>query len=234
MEFLSGIPAGGTLFNVAAILVGGSIGLLASRLISEKTYKLVFQCLGLFCLYIGFSMASRGQDVLVVMLALLTGAIVGASLDIDGALTRFGGKLERRFSRGEKTGNFTKAFITTSILYCVGSMAVIGAIENGLNNDPSLLLVKGSLDGTASIFFAASMGVGVLFSALPVLIYQGALTFVAQWLDVFITPSMMDNLSGFGGLVVMGVGLNLLEITDIKTSNLLPGIALVLLFSSFL
>jgi uncharacterized membrane protein YqgA involved in biofilm formation len=233
MEFLSSIPAGGTLFNAAAIVAGGSVGLLAGRFIPEKAYKLVFQCLGLFCLYLGFSMASRTQGMLVVMFALLTGAVAGVLLDIDGMLTRLGDNLKRRFDSGGKTGNFTQAFVTTSILYCVGSMSVIGAIENGVKGDPSILLVKGCLDGASSILFAASMGAGALFSALPILIYQGALTFAAKWLNAFITPAMMDNLSGLGGLIIIGMGLNLLEITDVKTSNLLPGIAFVLIFSAF-
>jgi len=232
MEFLSSVPAGGTLFNAAAIVAGGSIGLMVGRFIPEKAYKLVFQCLGLFSFYIGFSMAGKTQSMLVVMFALLIGAVAGVSLDIDGALTRFGDSLKHRIGGGEKTGNFTQAFVTTSILYCVGSMSVIGAIENGLNDNPSLLLVKGCLDGAVSILFAASMGIGVLFSALPILIYQGSLTFAAQWLSAFITASMLDNLSGLGGLIVMAVGLNLLEVTDIKTSNILPGIAFVLLFSA--
>ena len=231
MEFLSSIPAGGTLFNAAAILAGGFIGLMAGRFIPEKACTLIFQCLGLFSLYLGFSMTGKTQGVLVVMFALLTGAITGVLLDIDGLLTRLGDSLKRLCDKGGKTGNFTDAFVTTSILFCVGSMSVIGAIENGIKGDPSLLLVKGCLDGATTIIFAASMGIGALFSVLPILVYQGALTFAAQWLNAFITPYMMDNLSGLGGLIIIGVGLNLLKVSEIKTSNLLPGIAFVLLFS---
>ena len=111
-------------------------------------------------------------------------------------------------------------------------MAVIGAMEDGLNNNPSILLVKGCLDGATSVIFSASMGIGVLFSALPLLIYQGALTFAARWLNAFITPLMMDNLSGVGGLIIIGIGLNMLKIVEIKTSNLLPVIVFALLFSA--
>jgi uncharacterized membrane protein YqgA involved in biofilm formation len=232
MEFLSSVPAGGTLFNAAAIVAGGSVGLFAGRFIPEKAYKLVFQCLGLSSLYLGFSMAGKTQGMLIVMFALLIGAVAGVYLDIDGVLTRLGDKLKRRFGGGEKSGNFTQAFVTTSILYCVGSMSVVGAIENGLNGHSPLLLLKGCLDGAASVLFAASMGVGVIFSALPLLIYQGSLTFAAQWLNAFITPAMMDNLSGLGGLIIIAVSFNILEIADIKTSNMLPGIAFVLLFSA--
>ena len=118
MEFLSVIPAGGTLFNVAAILVGGSAGLLAVRFIPEKAYELIFQCLGLFCLYLGISMANRTQSMLVVMFALLIGAVAGVALDIDGILTRFGDSLKRRFGGNDKTGRFTEAFVTASTLFC--------------------------------------------------------------------------------------------------------------------
>jgi len=232
MEFLSNIPAGGTLFNAAAIVAGGFAGLMVGRFITEKACKLVFQCLGLFSLYLGFSMAGKAQGFLVVMFALLTGAIAGVLLDIDGILTRFGDNLKRRFDNGGETKNFTRAFVTASILFCIGSMPVIGAIENGINGDPSLFLLKGCMDGAATVFFVASMGIGALFSALPLLIYQGSLTFAAQWLNAFITPTMMDNLSGLGGLIIIGLGFNLLEISDIKTSNLLPGVAFVLLFSA--
>jgi uncharacterized membrane protein YqgA involved in biofilm formation len=179
-------------------------------------------------------MAGKTQGMLVVMFALLTGAIVGSLLDIDGKMTRLGDSLKRRFDSGEKTGNFTKAFVTTSILYCMGSMSVIGAIENGVNGYSPLLLIKGCMDGSVTIFFAASMGIGALFSALTIFIYQGSLTFAAQWLNELITPAMMDNLSGLGGLIIIGVSLNILEITDIKASNLLPGVIFVLIFSAFM
>jgi len=232
MEFLSSIPAGGTLFNAGAIVAGGLVGLIAGRFIPEKAYKLVFQCLGLFSLYLGFTMASRTQGILIVLFALLIGAIIGVILDIDGAITRFGDRLKRRFDRGGEK-DFTKAFVTTSILFCVGSMSILGAMENGLNRDPSLFLFKGCLDGAASIIFAASMGIGTIFSSIPVLLYQGSLTFAAQWLNAFITTPMMDNLSGLGGLIIIALAFNLMEVTDIKTSNLLPGIVLVLLFSAF-
>jgi len=231
MDFLLSIPAAGTFFNAATIVAGGFIGLIAGRFIPEKAYKLVFQCLGLFSLYLGFSMAGKTQSMLVVMFALLMGAIAGVSLDIAGLLSRIGDKLKHQFGGGEKAGNFTQAFVTTTILYCVGSMSIIGAIENGLNGHPHLLLVKGCLDGASSILFAASMGAGVLFSALPILLYQGSLTLASQCLNAFITPSMMDNLSGLGGLIIMGVSFNMLEVTDIKTSNLLPGIVFALIFS---
>jgi uncharacterized membrane protein YqgA involved in biofilm formation len=237
MEFLAKIPAGGTLFNAAAIVAGGCVGLLAGRFIPEKTFKMVFQCLGLFSFYIGASMAHRTQDVLTVMFALLLGGVTGVCLDVDGKLTRLGDGLKRCFERGKKPQdgrkNFTQAFVTSSLLFCVGSMSVLGAMEDGLGGNPSLLIVKGGMDGAASIFFAASMGVGVLFSALPLLLYQGALTFAAHWVNALVTPSMLDNLSGLGGLIIIAVGLNFMEISDVKTSNLLPGILFALLFSAF-
>ncbi|MDR2528343.1 MAG: DUF554 domain-containing protein, partial [Synergistaceae bacterium] len=176
MEFLSNIPAGGTLFNAASIVAGGGIGLFVGRFIPQKAFKLVFQCLGLFCFYMGLGMASKAQNPLAVMFALLAGAVAGEGLDIDGRLTRLGDRLKRRFDAcgGEgRKENFTQAFVTSSLLFCVGSMAVLGAIKDGLG-DPSLLVVKGVMDGATAVLFAASLGSGALFSALPLLFYQGA------------------------------------------------------------
>ena len=232
MEFLVDVPAGGTLFNTACIVAGGSIGLLAGRIIPEKAFKLVFQCLGLYCFYIGLAMASKAQNPLAVMFALLAGAVIGEGLDIDGRLTRLGDSLKRRVGAEERQGqNFTQAFVTSSLLFCVGSMAVLGAIKDGLG-DPSLLVVKGAMDGVRAVLFAASQGSGALFSALPLLVYQGVITFAARWMDAFITPVMLDDLSGLGGLVILGLGVNFLEIASVKTSNLLPGIPFVLVLSA--
>ena len=231
MEFLTHIPAGGTLFNTGAILVGGTLGLVVGRLIPQKLYLIIFQCFGLFCLSLGFSMAQRAQDVLIVLFSLLFGAVVGECLDLDGKLTQLGEYLKKKLNAG--AGNFTQAFVTATLLFCVGSMSILGAIQDGLGETPTLLITKGVMDGTSSILLAASMGVGTLCSALPLLLYQGTITFAASWANAFITPAMLDNLSGVGGLVFLAIGLNLMKVTDVKTSNLLPGIFFALLISAF-
>ena len=230
MEFLSGIPAGGTLFNALAILLGGAIGLFAGRLVSERVQRSIFQCLGLFCLYLGADMALRMQHVLAVLLSFILGTAAGELMDLDVRLNALSDRIKARLRIGSKT--FTEGFVTATLLFCIGSMAILGAIEDGVRGNPGLLVTKGVMDGTAALFLAASLGVGVLFSALPVLLYQGALTLAAGWAQALITPAMLADLSGLGGLMIMGIGLNLLRITEIRTGNMLPGLVLMLLFSA--
>lgn len=230
MEFLSGIPAGGTLFNALAILLGGAIGLFAGRLVSERVQRSIFQCLGLFCLYLGADMALRMQHVLPVLLSFILGTAAGELMDLDVRLNALSDRIKARLRIGSET--FTEGFVTATLLFCIGSMAILGAIEDGVRGNPGLLVTKGVMDGTATLFLTASLGVGVLFSALPVLLYQGALTLAAGWAQALITPAMLADLSGLGGLMIMGIGLNLLHIAEVRTGNMLPGLVLMLLFSA--
>ena len=232
MEFLSGIPAGGTLFNALAILLGGAIGLFAGRLVSERVQRSIFQCLGLFCLYLGADMALRMQHVLAVLLSFILGTAAGELMDLDVRLNSLSDRLKARLRIGSET--FTEGFVTATLLFCIGSMAILGAIEDGVRGNPGLLVTKGVMDGTAALFLAASLGVGVLFSALPVLLYQGALTFAAGGAQALITPAMLADLSGLGGLMIMGIGLNLLRITEVRTGNMLPGLILIVLLAALL
>ena len=232
MEFLSGIPAGGTLFNALAILLGGAIGLFADRLVPERVQRSIFQCLGLFCLYLGADMALRMQHVLAVLLSFILGTAAGELMDLDVRLNSLSDRLKARLRIGSET--FTEGFVTAALLFCIGSMAILGAIEDGVRGNPGLLVTKGVMDGTAALFLAASLGVGVLFSALPVLLYQGALTFAAGGAQALITPAMLADLSGLGGLMIMGIGLNLLRITEVRTGNMLPGLILIVLLAALL
>ena len=151
-------------------------------------------------------------------------------MDLDVRLNALSDRIKARLRIGSKT--FTEGFVTATLLFCIGSMAILGAIEDGVRGNPGLLVTKGVMDGTATLFLTASLGVGVLFSALPVLLYQGALTLAAGWAQALITPAMLADLSGLGGLMIMGIGLNLLRITEIRTGNMLPGLVLMLLFSA--
>ena len=230
MELLRSIPAGGSLFNAFAILLGGSIGLAAGRFVPERVQRSIFQCLGLFCLYLGLDMALRMQHVLPVLLSFVLGTAAGGLMNLDDRLNGLGNWLKAKLRIGSDT--YTEGFVTATLLFCIGSMSILGAIEDGVRNSPGLLVTKGVMDGISSIFLAASLGVGVLFSALPLLFYQGALTFAAVWAQSAITPAILDNLSGLGGLMIMGIGLNLLRITEIRTGNMLPGLILILLLSA--
>lgn len=232
MEFLNHIPAGGTLFNSLAVVGGSAVGLLAGRFFPERVQHSIFQCLGLFCLYMGIDMALRMQDVLCVLLSFILGTTAGELMDLDALLSRAGDKLRSKLRIG--SDSFTEGFVTATLLFCIGSMAILGAIENGVRNNPGLLVTKGIMDGIASLFLAASLGIGVLFSGLSILFYQGILTFLAGSLQALITPAMLDNLSGLGGLMIAAIGLGLLRIVEFRTANMLPGLLLVILFSALL
>ena len=151
-------------------------------------------------------MALRMQHVLAVLLSFILGTAAGELMDLDVRLNSLSDRLKARLRIGSET--FTEGFVTAALLFCIGSMAILGAIEDGVRGNPGLLVTKGVMDGTAALFLSASLGVGVLFSALPVLLYQGALTFAAGGAQALITPAMLADLSGLGGLMIMGIGLN--------------------------
>ena len=232
MEFLSGVPAGGTLFNVAAIALGGSLGLALGRFIPERLNDTIFHCIGLFTLCLGVGMGLKMQDAVAVLASLVLGALIGDWLRLDDRLNGLGDLLKARFHLAE--GPFTQGFVTATLLFCIGSMAIIGAIDDGLRHDPTLLVTKGVIDGVASVFLAGSLGPGVLFSVLPIALYQVGLTLLAVHMAPFLTERLYTNLSALGGLMILGIGLNLLGLTKLKLCDLLPGLALVVLITVLL
>ncbi|MCD5406361.1 MAG: DUF554 domain-containing protein [Desulfotomaculum sp.] len=218
----------GTLVNVAAIVAGATIGALLKRGIPAETQKTIMQGLGLAILLIGFKMAWQTQNELIPILSLVTGAILGECLNIEKKLNDFGDWLEMKV--GGKQGTIGKAFVTTSLIYCVGAMAIMGALEDGLTGQPQILYVKAALDGISAIIFTATLGIGVIFSAIPVFIYQGSITVLAEFIKVFLTESMMTEMNATGGLLIVGIGINILGIKKIKVANMLPAIFFAVLF----
>ncbi|MDF9409033.1 DUF554 domain-containing protein [Pelotomaculum isophthalicicum JI] len=190
--------------------------------ISEKVGCTIMQGLGLAVLLIGSSMALQTKQVLVVILSLVFGGLTGGLLNIEGGLARLGKWLEEKV--GGETGEVGKAFVTTSLIYCVGAMAIMGSIEDGLNNNPQILFAKAALDGISAVVFASTMGIGVIFSLFPVLIYQGSITLLAAYVKDFLSPDAVAEMTATGGLLIVGIGLNILGIKDIKVGNLLPAI----------
>jgi uncharacterized protein len=217
----------GTIINAIAILIGGGLGLLFRKGFPERVSQTTLQVLGLFTLVVGLGMAIQGQELIMVLISLALGAGLGEWLDIEGRLDRFGSWLERRLHVTE--GSPAKGFIYTSLLYCVGSMAIVGSITDGLKGDPSILVTKALLDGIISIPFAANMGAGVLGSALPVLIYQGSLTLLASKVQSFFTPIMVRELTSVGGLIVIGIGINILGLQKIRVGNFIPALLFIIL-----
>ena len=167
----------------------------------------------------------------MVLISLALGAALGEWLDIEGRLDRFGGWLEKRLNLTEKSP--AKGFIYASLLFCVGSMAIVGSINDGLMGDPSILVTKAMMDGIISIPFAASMGFGVLGSAVPILIYQGSLTLLASKIQFFFTPVIVRELTSVGGVIVIGIGVNILGLQKIRVGNFIPALVLIVLILYF-
>ncbi|CCO08329.1 DUF554 domain-containing protein [Desulforamulus hydrothermalis] len=221
----------GTIVNAAAIVAGTAIGLLFRKGISESANQTVMNGIGLAVALIGFKMAFKTENELIVILSLVLGGIIGEILDIEGWLGRIGTYLETKIGAGE--GEVARAFVTTSLIYCVGAMAIMGALEDGLTGNATTLYAKSLLDGTSAVIFTSTMGFGVAFSAIPVLIYQGAITLAADFLKSLLNPGMINEMTATGGLLIVGIASNVLGIKKIKVGNLLPAI-LVAVFLSWL
>ena len=225
LEIFKVIPAGGTVFNSLAVLIGSVTGLLVGKFIPEKMQQTVFNCLGLFTIYVGLNMALNMKHSIAVLLSLVLGTITGELLGLDSKLTNLGDAIKSKLHTTNAT--FTEGFVTASLLFCVGAMAIIGSFEDGLRHNQEILITKGIMDGISSILFAGSLGLGVAFSVVPMFIYQGALTLIAVYAEPFITQEMYANISGLGGLMIMGIGLNLLKITRLRLCDMLPGLLYV-------
>lgn len=213
----------GTILNAAAIILGGALGVLFGQALAEKMKITLIQGLGLAVMLIGGSMAFQTNNVLVVICSLVIGGLIGEKIDIEQKLKNFGNWIEHKYTRGED-GRFTKAFVSTSLIYCVGAMAIMGAIESGIRGNHSILMAKSVLDGISAIVFASSLGIGVLASAIPLFLYQGSITLAAGFLQEILTQPMITEMSATGGLLIVGIGLNILEIKEIRVGNLLPAI----------
>ena len=229
LEIFKTIPAGGTVFNSLAVLAGGSLGLAVGRFIPERLNKTIFNCMGLFTLYVGINMSLNTKHSIAVLISLVLGAVTGDLLGIETKLNSLGDTIKAKLHTSD--AGFTQGFVNATLLFCIGSMAIIGAFNDGIRHDPELLITKGIMDGIISILFAGSLGIGVLFSIIPMAIYQGGLTLAAVWLEPFITADMYANISGIGGLMIMGIGLNLMKITKLNLGDMLPGLVYVIFFT---
>jgi uncharacterized membrane protein YqgA involved in biofilm formation len=217
----------GTIINAMAILIGGALGLLLRKRFPERIAQTTLQVLGLFTLVIGVNMALQGQELIMVLISLALGAMLGEWMDIEDRLEKLGSWLEKRLHLTERSP--AKGFIYASLLFCVGSMAIVGSITDGLKGDPSILVTKAIMDGIISIPFAAGMGIGVLGSAVPILLYQGSLTLLAWKLQSFFTPTMIRELTSVGGVIVMGIGVNILGLQKVRVGNFIPALLLIIL-----
>lgn len=217
----------GTFLNIATVLIGGMIGLLFGARIPDKLKATVIAGMGLFTAAMGLQMFLKTENPLIVLGSLLIGTLLGEWWRIEDGLQNLGKYLEQRFSKADDDGSnkFVRGFLTASLLFCVGPMTILGSIQDGLTGDYNLLAVKSVLDGFASLAFASTLGVGVLFSTIVILVYQGGISLLAAQLNAIVTPSMMNELTATGGVILIGLALSsLLEIKKIRVGNMLPGL----------
>lgn len=224
----------GTFINVAAILIGGSLGLLFGGRLPERLKTTVIAGMGLFTAVTGIKMFLETQNSLVVLGSLVIGALLGEWWKIEDGLQRLGEILEKRFNRpsGENGkvnpyGDFVRGFMIASLLFCIGPIAILGSIQAGLTGDYNLLVIKSVLDGFAAMAFASTLGVGVLFSAAMILVYQGAITLLAAQLNALVSKPMMAEMTAAGGVLLLGIAISsLLEIKKIRVGNFLPALVI--------
>ena len=219
----------GTVVNVAAIAGGSLLGLLVGRRIKEKYQETVIYGLALCVIVLGIQMALQGQHILLTIISLVVGSILGEALGIEEKLEQVGTLLAEKFQKSRKKGDagtdvFVEGFLNASLLYCVGAMAIVGSIQDGLSGDPTTLYTKALIDGLSGIIYASNFGVGVLFSALSVGVYQGILTALAGFLGPWMSQLVVQEVAACGGLMILGIGINMTKLLKIRVGNMLPGL----------
>lgn len=215
----------GTLINVGTILAGGAVGLFLHRALPERFQRIVLHGLGLITILLGLQMALQTTNIFIVLGSVLLGGLLGEWGRLQDRLDALGNWLESKFKRHEHD-RFSEGFVTTSLLFCIGPMAILGSIEDGLRGDYKTLAIKSLMDGFAAMAFAAELGWGVLFSAASVLVYQGGITLAAAPLQRVLTDAMITEMTATGGLMIVGIGLMLLGIKRLPLANYLPGLVI--------
>jgi hypothetical protein len=219
-----GVIGLGTLINTATVLVGGSVGIAMGNKIPERVRTIVVQVIGMLTIGLGLSDLLKTHNMVFPLLGMVIGAVVGEVLRIEDRLEGIGEIIRKRFAKRQDPGRFISGFVTASLLFCIGPLTILGAIQDASGATPQLYIIKGTLDGFMSVIFGAIHGVGVLFSAVSVFIVQGTLTLFGTRLDSLLNDRMRIELFATGGIAVMAIGLNLLEIKKIRLGSLLPGL----------
>ena len=221
-----------TFINMLLVLLGGAAGLMFKNLISGRLMSILTHALGLCVLCIGISSATGTQNMLCVIVCMVVGTVIGSAIDIERRLEGAGDLLRSKLIKGEGNSRFTEGFVNASLLFCVGAMAITGSIEAGLNHNYEIIVSKGVIDGVTSISFAATMGIGVAFSVLPLLIYQGGITLLAEWLGPYLPQAVITEMTAVGGALIIGIAVNMLGLGKdrIKVGNMLPAMFLPILY----
>ena len=212
----------GTLVNAGAVLAGSLLGVRMKSFFPDQVKKVVFQAIGLFVLVLGVKMCLTSNDELKILLSLFFGGLTGVVLKLDERIHKGADRLKHKLNIGQ--ANFSEGMVTAFLIFCVGSMTILGAFNEGLTGDRELLYTKSLLDGITAIVLAASLGWGVAFSIIPLLLFQGGLTLLAVYLESILSPDIISDLKAVGGILILGIGINILEIKSIKMMSLLPSL----------
>ncbi len=221
----------GTIINALAIIGGSLIGLFFRKGIAENYREIIMSGVSLSVVLIGIKSALGSNNLMLVIFSIIIGALIGEFLKIEERLETIGKILEKRVTaKSSDTGSFARGFVTASLVFCVGSMAIVGSLESGLTGNHQTLFAKSVLDGVTSVIFASAMGLGVMFSSAAVFLYQGMITLTAVFMKNYLVPETITHMSSVGGLLIMALGLNMLKVTSIRVGNLIPGIFLPLVY----
>lgn len=223
----------GTIVNCLTIIFGCLVGLFIKGKVNEKVSTTVMNGLGLCSLYIGISGSLKCENSIEMIVSIALGALIGEIIDIDKWLIKLGDYFENKFKKNNDKISISEGFVTSSLLFCVGAMAIVGSLESGLNGDNTTLYAKSVLDGVSSIIFSSTLGIGVFLSVFTVLIYQGSITIAASMLSGILSTSVITSMSVVGSVIIIGLGLNILGMTKIKVANLLPAIFIPIIFGLF-
>lgn len=221
----------GTIVNTLTVIVGCIVGLFLKGGIPKKMDEAIMKALGLSVLYVGISGSLKCTETLLLILSMVIGVVIGELLDLDTALNRLGQCIEEMFKKHSKNeDSIAKGFVSASLLFCVGSMAIVGSIQSGLEGNHETLFVKSMLDGITSIIYTSTMGIGVIFSAVAVFVYQGVITLASGFLGNLLIESQITNIGAIGSVLIIALGTNMLEITKIKVANFLPAIFIPMIY----
>lgn len=221
----------GSLANGLAVLIGSLIGLLFKKGIGENYKKILMDSMGLCIFLIGIMGAIKVQNILLLIVSLAIGSVIGEFLKIEANLDKLGDFLESKLVKNQ--GSVAKGFVTATLIFCIGSMAIIGALESGLNGNHQTLFAKSIVDGILSIIFASTFGIGVLFSSISVFLYESFIALAASSVKIFLVDSVVSDISSIGGVLIIAIGLNIMDIKKIKVGNMLPAIFIPLIFFIF-
>lgn len=218
----------GTVVNSIAIIIGGLLGLILRKGIREDSRDTLMDGIGLSVMIIGITSGIQSENVLLLVVSIVLGSIIGEIIEIEDRLDFLGNDLQNRI--GKSDSQFSESFVTASLIFCIGAMAVVGSIEAGIHGDHTTLYVKSILDGITSLLLSSTLGVGVLFAAIPVFIYQGIITLLANSAVNLLTPEVITEMSAVGGTLILAIGVNLLGLKKIRIGNMLPGIIIPIIY----